>query len=539
MTVFEDLIVELKEENLLEETVISVDSPAGSGVYSNGSNDEHDFAELIDAEPSFDEASLETGAAIVGNEPDQVKPTASSSLHKFAAEQVSTYQMVEHIFTSIESNRLNRETSSFDELRAKKSLHDFQQASADPSSMEYAEAEAQLGAQVSAWKQTLEARDADISVSMMRRYCETCQPALSAQALFSLARFYRSLPYTESSRGKFEFIVTRLFSRRSNGERRTLICQKEEMLGHLRSRFRDPSDRYSNIPRDDADLMLAVLTFDDFTGEAGQAESFDELIDTDFFKRLYQFKEFTGKGFFAPTVTAAAIASNISIGNKLAEMLDGERLANNGSRLLQRHASLRDENISIAVGRTLELEVMLRAAPVEEEVEEVEEEEEEEEDAVHEEYFDHELVEVKRDAPPKPVVAKNQKKSEPRFAFRLAGVNRWLLATTVLVVILSISLYVWANNYADSVPVSKDVISVDMVNSPFKDLVKEGRISGDTFYGITLPAWDALTKEGQQEVLQKLLKTGTEKKYRRVSLINPKGQTVGYAVDGRTDVFRQ
>ena len=48
MTVFEDLIVELKEENLLEETVISVDESAPAVMFALQPAEEHDFADLIE-----------------------------------------------------------------------------------------------------------------------------------------------------------------------------------------------------------------------------------------------------------------------------------------------------------------------------------------------------------------------------------------------------------------------------------------------------------------------------------------------------------
>jgi hypothetical protein len=515
MTVFEDLIVELKEENLLEETVISVGDSTGA-MFAIG-NSEHDFADLID-EPSFEAAGANRAAI---DEP--AKPQRNSSAHNFAVEQVATFQLVEHVLTSIERTVLNRNTRGFDELGIKKAIHRFQQVSADPSTMECAEAEAELAHEVAGWQRNLADRDGDVTVGVMREYCENCQPALSAQALFSLARFYRSIPYSEAARGKYEFIVTRLFSRRGEGERRTVICSKEEMLGHLRSRFRDAADGYSNLPGDDADAMLAVLTFDDFMAEAQAAESFDDLVAVNFFGRLYQFKEMTGRNFFGPTVSAAAINANLTVANKLADLFTAVREAGNADELRTKFSTLYDESISNAVGRTLTLSSLL-AEPVVEESDELVEEEPTEKAQYHE------VIDVTRDLPKTPK-AGSVKKAKKK-------VNRGLIVTTVVVVLLSVGLYVWANYYSDAATVSANVKTVDLTQTEFKDTVKEARISGEIFYGITTPAWDGLTKEAQQESLARLLKFGLDKGYKRVSLINPKGQTVGYAVDGRADVFR-
>ena len=533
MTVFEDLIVELKEENLLEETVISVDKLTASAVFTNGS-EEHDFADLIDDDaPSFDEAPAETGAAIVTGDIEKERARSSSSLQQFASEQIATNQMVEHILASIEQSRFKASESGFDELEAKKALHMFQQASADPSSMEYAEAEAELSAQVSSWQKTLAGRDAELSVEVLRRFCETCQPALSAQALFSLARFYRRLPYSELARGKFEFIVTRLFSKKAEGEKRALICHKDEVLGHLRSRFKDSADSYLSIPGDDEDVKVIVRTFDDFMAEAESATSFKELVDSYFFNRLYTFKESTRKSFFSPSVVAAAIASNLTIGNKLVGLFETERAAGNSARLIEQYSSTQDEDMSRAVGRSLDLVTLLKRDAAEES-----------DDAiavpVKDERMDRELVETRREPAVKATVPKKNKQagSSSWLAFRIGGVNKWLLAATIFITIASVGLYVWANYYGDSIPVSKDVKTIDMTNTPFKDLVREARVSSETFYGITLPAWDTLPKESQEQTVQNLLKSGVDKGYKRVSLINPKGQTVGFAMEGRVEIMR-
>jgi hypothetical protein len=526
MTVFEDLIVELQEENLLEDTVLTHGVSAKSSAFVNGS-EEHDFAELIDAEPLFDEVTPETGAAIVGADAAAPKRGSSSAAHKFAIEQVATFQMVEHVVTSIERSRLDRDTQGFDELRTKAALHKFRQASADPSSTAFPEAEAGLAHEVAVWQKNLAERDSDIPVPMMRQYCETCQPALSAQALFSLAQFYRSLPYSESSRGKFEFLVTRLFSRKSNGERRTVICTKEEMLGHLNSRFRDVSDSDVNIPDSISDTVPNAATFDNFKAEAEKARSFAELIEVNFFGRLYQSKEAAGKSFFTPTVTAAAIASNIAIGNKLADLLNNERLAKKNKEILEKYSSLYDEPISSALGRTIGIESLL-SEPDADAAENGVEEQAEDSDTYRE------VIDLRRDAPTKA----KPKKSSGKSMFGLAGVNRWLLVTTMVVIVLSVGLFLWANYFVDSPVGAQNVKSIDISSTQFKDIVKEARLSGETFYGITSPAWDNLTKESQQDVMTRLLKFGAEKGFKRVSLINGKGQTVGYAVDGRVEVYR-
>jgi hypothetical protein len=528
MTVFEDLIVELKEENLLENTVLSVNAGADQGFFGNQSA-EGDFRELHDSDTHQDKSNRSKAGSNVGNIRDRRKARDHSVHPDTIAEQISTLQTVEHIVASMERSSVGKDFSGFDELRAKKALHVFQQASADPSSSDFAEARADLCAQVSAWEESLAARDDQITVAAMRLYCESCQPALSSQALFSLARFSRARQYSESARGKYEFIVTRLFSRQSDGEKRSLICSKDEMLGHLRTRFSDLHDNPSNPRTDHRDLMLSVLSFDDLAAEAENAQSVEELISSDYFQRLCQLKQETRENFFSPDITAGVIGSNIRVLNKLIDLVSAEYRAGHGEILLKKVGSTHDATMSNAVGRTVEITTLVQEQSAE--IEPLETRPSSREDRV-----DKELIERRKERQPQTVVENKKERARLRAGF--AKVNKWLLASTVIVVLLSVGLYVWANYYSEANAVSKDVKVVDVSESQFKDLLKEGRISGDTFYGITKPAWDNLSKENQQDTLEKIQESLIDKGCRRVSLINGKGQPVGFASQGRADVYR-
>ena len=119
--------------------------------------------------------------------------------------------MVEAILSAVERERMKIVPRSYDDLNAKKALHHFLQLAEDVESEESKEAEFDLLRETEAWCSALAKRDREISVTNIRRYCENCKPMLSSQAMLSLARFYRNLPYSESVRGKFDFIITRLF----------------------------------------------------------------------------------------------------------------------------------------------------------------------------------------------------------------------------------------------------------------------------------------------------------------------------------------
>ena len=149
MNVFENLITELKEENLLENTVLE-----------NGLADDTDFDE--DGGKSFDfssptfprkerpetdldhrdplplaesiEVSIDFTAEDQAHEIAQgedVAEAASSSktgkefFHKRAIGEVASLQMVDHVLTGVEREYMKILPKVFDDLDAKKALHAF------------------------------------------------------------------------------------------------------------------------------------------------------------------------------------------------------------------------------------------------------------------------------------------------------------------------------------------------------------------------------------------------------------------------------
>ncbi|MGH9819806.1 MAG: hypothetical protein ACRD43_06520, partial [Pyrinomonadaceae bacterium] len=411
----------------------------------------------------------------------------------------------------------------------------MQHASSDLSPDELAEITADFDRQITGWRLSLGARDATIPVAAMRQHCETCQPALSSQALFSLARFNRALSFTEESRGKYEFVVTRLFSRNVEGQRRTPICSKEEMLSHLRSRFSDASESYSHLYSGEVEIGPFVAGFDEFSMEASKVSNLEEWLNSDYFERVNMFKEGSGEQFFVSDVTAAAILCNINILNKLADLMESERLAGNAENLFKKYGSSHDAVVSDAVGRTFSLSAIAGESKADEEPTYTETEDSHD-FPVEDNRASQELLERKRPAKVKPVKAAKKKNSFLSTSF--AEVNKKLLVTTIIVVILSIGLYVWSDSYSGSSAPASNVLKYDVANSEFKDLLKEGRISSDTFYAITQPAWDGLTRENQEDAVKKMFNTFSQKGCSRVSLINGKGQPVGFASSTRVEVFR-
>ena len=144
MNVFEDLIGELKDENLLEDTVIQVKNGAlrtGSGLNGHAelAND-FDFAE--EGSVDLDVVDFETNDEVV----DSNSATADDRefFRKRAIAEVSSLQMVEHVLAGVEREYMNMTPAAYDDLQIKKALHHFLQVSGDVKSDEHADAEYKL-----------------------------------------------------------------------------------------------------------------------------------------------------------------------------------------------------------------------------------------------------------------------------------------------------------------------------------------------------------------------------------------------------------
>ena len=109
MNVFEDLVEELKDENLLESTVIESSDHRGPGERHSdisGTGDES-LAELCDYLNDTDD-----GAGFEGDSVEAYKQRA--------IDEIASLQMVEHIFTGVEQQNKKPNIKRFDDLEVKK-----------------------------------------------------------------------------------------------------------------------------------------------------------------------------------------------------------------------------------------------------------------------------------------------------------------------------------------------------------------------------------------------------------------------------------
>lgn len=521
MSVFEDLIDELKNENLLEETVINL-NPADAAVRDN-----QQAAAAVHGGSA--KAAAVSGPAgddgLLHHDIPQIEKPATDQefFRKRAIDEVSSLQMVEHVFSGVEREHMKISSVPFDDLNAKKALHKFLQVSDDPNLPAHAEAELTLRQETEAWNFALYARDHKISVANIRRFCEESRPVLSSQALIALARFYRNSPYTEDVRGKFDYVMTRLFSRDAEEESRSLLFGHAEMLGHINTLYANWSSIALYSSRDDqAEVSLTVTRFEEFITEVEAAASFDQLLESDFFGRVRVYKEEAAEMFYVPEVLAAAIKCNLAIGNRYLHLIGRERLKNSAAKIEEKYGADYDQIVSDAAGKTLLLTDVLALeidSPVEDEADRPAQ------------------AAIPALSPSKPA-SKVAVKAERRFD--LFGVNKWLMISCMILILVGGGVYVWAEKFAGGE--GGDALTsmpVEIEDAEIKKFIRRPSYTNETLFAITEPAFDTLSEEERKALLGKVWEFANSKKLQKVSLLNSNGRSVAFASKDRLELVKQ
>jgi hypothetical protein len=516
MNVFEDLIEELKEENLLEETIINIGKPgaaqaSGTPLPSAPAilklETGHDRVAVLEPAPvDSTTGHLESGA---GGEVEFNR--------KRAMEEVSGLQMVEHVLSSVEREHMKMTPASFDDLGVKKALHRFLQSS-DIGSDEYNQAEMELMQETLAWFSALSQRDSNISVANIRRFCEDSRPVLSSQALMALARFYRNSPFSEPVRGKFDFVMTRLFSRETGEEQRKQLFGRAEMIGHIRTLYSnwESLDLFTGDDHEER-IRAAVGQFDGFINEVERTANFDALIVSDFFNRVRAFKEEAGELFFSCDVTAAAIECNVKVGNRFIELLRAEGSVSDLDSIESRFGYTYDTVISSAASKTLHLLEILK----EERVGRVEAPQEV-------------LAQEQPTAAVKTLDFERAPIEESKFSF--FSVNKWLALASVLVIALSIGVYLWSENAAASDGDVLEATTVEISDVELKKHVRLARASDEILYAVAQPTWVAQSEDEQKELLRRALAVAQKLNLKRVDILNEKGRSIGHASEEKIEL---
>lgn len=347
MNKFEEFVKELKQENLLEDTVI--DSKSNNKSKESLAKDESNKKIRIsskkvgrgDFEESVEEIKFKSGEGIESGSSEREAETEkqlggtegiidnniydNNSEKKRAYKQklidmVSSLQMVDHALVSVQREQMRTRPKIFNAVKVKQSLHKFVEAFEKLEVPEKTPEETTLVKEIKLWNSALLEIDEKIPVKKFRLYCESTKPKLSKTSLTSMARFYRKAPFSDQTRCKFDLVATRLFTKEVENNKRKLILERDELIERIKEFYTNWAINSFHSEDEDPEIILAAFKFEDFISEVSDIKKFDEFIKKGLFKRLKLFKKKINEKFFTPLLVAASVESNVIIGNRYIEL---------------------------------------------------------------------------------------------------------------------------------------------------------------------------------------------------------------------------
>ncbi|NNE99876.1 MAG: hypothetical protein HKN25_12715, partial [Pyrinomonadaceae bacterium] len=255
---------------------------------------------------------------------------------------------------------------------------------------------------------------------------------------------------------------------------------------------------------ENSEIVLAAFKFQDYISEAKKVKKFDELIKNGFFKRIKSFKKKQQENFFAPLLVAAAIESNVAIGNRYIELIAEERKDQDLTRLEDKYGEMHDQSISDATSKTLELAELLHDKK------------------------DTGVVEVLGSA---------------GFLGKLFSNKKVLIPIIGLILLGFLSIVAWGifSGGDDAKSDTKTVDSVgekfDLENSSFNHYLKSAYIREDTLFATAKPSWNELNYDEKESALRKMHLAGSDRGYSKVQLMNGENASIGFANNSGVNVL--
>ncbi|MFV0389971.1 MAG: hypothetical protein ACK5NT_14605 [Pyrinomonadaceae bacterium] len=420
-------------------------------------------------------------------------------------DEVSGLQVVEYILSGIEREKMRTAPHQFDSVPVKQSLHLFLEKIEVAKEIVQTSEEQKLRSEIQRWNEALLERDAKITTSFLRQYCE--ENNLTSKSVVALARFYRNSTFSEMVRSKFDLVVTRLFSRESGAHQRELVLNREEVVRSLNELYAD----WSSIPvystdEEDSELLISAFKFEDFIGEAKQCKSIDELLTSGFFKRVKAFKKKTAENFYAPLLVTSAIECNIAVGNQYVRLIEKEKTNAEGKSVSEKFGRTHDKNVSDATSKTLQLVELLNERKTTE--------------GAH----------GKRS---------RQTRSEPRQVEKAKGRSPLVKAVVTFVIIVGTIIGVYSL-YSVYLSPNKELTAsekkVQLERSFLHEYIESATIKDSTFHGTVSSKWNEIPKTKKQEIVGKLFQVGKIKGFSHVELKDSTGKVVGTTLGSTIEI---
>ena len=263
--------------------------------------------------------------------PPQMAQNALAYLRR-AIEKMKVLQAVERVMTGVERVMLNRVSDKLDLYLLVTAINALNLALREGDQEKVREAVFTVSQELDAVLQLLIARDAEIVPYHLRRFYEEETSSLDLSTLAALTSFYRALPHSETNQGKYDFVVTRLFShtepdpssRVCSVRHRHLRISREQLTKRLTEMCLAWGEVIARDPADAVKISQSIELFDHFMAEVKEINKFEELVSRAFFQRIRDSKAKIGALLYLPEVTAASIESNVVITNCFLTLLETE-----------------------------------------------------------------------------------------------------------------------------------------------------------------------------------------------------------------------
>jgi hypothetical protein len=222
-------------------------------------------------------------------------------------------------------------------------------------------------------------------------------------------------------------------------------------------------------------------------------------------------------------VVATTVECNVRVGNRYVDLIRAEKEKFDAKILEDKYGFLHDQAISESSSKTLQLVQLLQGKVEIEESPATE-------------------TPVVAESPQKDVrKERNEKKNEAKVKTNVISksfrVNKWLLAATILIVVVNIALYIWMSSGTATETSPQKVERVNLESSSLREFIKDARIANKTFFGVVQANWTSLDKEKQEEVLNQIYSTASTKGFTKAHLLNSTGRTVGYIDASGTQLY--
>ena len=129
------------------------------------------------------------------------------------------------------------------------------------------------------------------------------------------------------------------------------------------------------------------------------------------------------------------------------------------------------------------------------------------------------------------------KKDESKETGESSNAHKWIIAATVLVVLVFIAFYFGtsSNPVETQEEVSKPKLIID--NSILSEYLEEARIENGALKGVVLPTWNQLLDDQKKDLMKQMLRLGGQKGYNKVQLVDKSNKTVASAEEGNIQVL--